>query len=141
MNQSEQKFSAEEWETCLKVLNTLKETPFLNPDNKTFSGLITKIHKNAKRQSRHENYSEMKSHDLAVNSNAVLMQKALSGVSAFMMMKKKKFNSQNFKFPKTATAVTKVISMPILSIPDCALYAPEKTMKNVLRRLILQEET
>ena len=83
MNQSEQKFSAEEWETCLKVLNALKEDPFLNPDNRTFSGLITKIHKNAKKQSRHENYSEMKSHDLAVNSNAVLMQKALAGVSAF----------------------------------------------------------
>jgi hypothetical protein len=43
---------------------------FLNPDNQIFSGLITKIHKNAKKQSRLENYSEMKSHDLAVNSNS-----------------------------------------------------------------------
>ncbi|WP_288434706.1 hypothetical protein [uncultured Chryseobacterium sp.] len=70
MNQSEQKFSTEEWEICLKVLNTLKEEPLQNPDNKVFSGLITKIHKNAKRQSRLENYSELKSHNLAVNSNS-----------------------------------------------------------------------
>ncbi|SEH40854.1 hypothetical protein [Chryseobacterium culicis] len=45
---------------------------FLNPDNQIFSGLITKIHKNAKKQSRLENYSEMKSHNLAVNSNHIL---------------------------------------------------------------------
>ncbi len=70
MNQSDQKFSTEEWENCLKVLNALKENPLLNPDNQIFSGLITKIHKNAKKQSRLENYSEMKSHDLAVNSNS-----------------------------------------------------------------------
>ncbi|WP_259828291.1 SDR family NAD(P)-dependent oxidoreductase [Chryseobacterium pyrolae] len=83
MDFSDQKFSQNEWETCLKVLNALKDAPFINPDNKTFSGLITKIHKNAKKQIRHENYSMMKSHDLAVSSDAVLMQKALSGASAF----------------------------------------------------------
>ncbi|WP_343681271.1 hypothetical protein [Chryseobacterium arthrosphaerae] len=53
MDFSEQKFSAEEWEACLKVLHALKDQPFRNPDNKTFSGLITKIHKNAKKQNRH----------------------------------------------------------------------------------------
>ncbi|MEN5309749.1 SDR family NAD(P)-dependent oxidoreductase [Chryseobacterium cucumeris] len=100
MNQSEQKFSAEEWEICLKVLNSLKETPFLNPDNKTFSGLITKIHKNAKRQSRHENYSEMRSHDLAINSNAVLMQKALAGISAFYDDEKEEVRLTKLQIPK-----------------------------------------
>jgi len=100
MNQSEQKFSTEEWETCLKVLNALKEDPFLNPDNKIFSGLITKIHKNAKKQSRHENYSEMKSHDLAVNSNAVLMQKALAGVSAFYDDEKEEVKLTKLQIPK-----------------------------------------
>ncbi|WNI36078.1 SDR family NAD(P)-dependent oxidoreductase [Chryseobacterium sp. SG20098] len=100
MNQSEQKFSAEEWEICLKVLNSLKETPFLNPDNKTFSGLITKIHKNAKRQSRHENYSEMRSHDLAINSNAVLMQKALAGISAFYDDEKEEVKLTKLQIPK-----------------------------------------
>lgn len=100
MNQSDQKFSNEEWETCLKVLNALKENPFLNPDNKTFSGLITKIHKGAKKQSRHENYSEMKSHDLAVNSNSVLMQKALAGVSAFYDDEKEEVKLTKLQIPK-----------------------------------------
>ncbi|WP_374463411.1 SDR family oxidoreductase [Chryseobacterium sp.] len=100
MNQSDQKFSNEEWETCLKVLNALKENPFLNPDNQTFSGLITKIHKSAKKQSRHENYSEMKSHDLAVNSNSVLMQKALAGVSAFYDDEKEEVKFTKLQIPK-----------------------------------------
>ena len=100
MNQSDQKFSTEEWETCLKVLNALKEDPFLNPDNKTFSGLITKIHKSAKKQSRYENYSEMKSHDLAVNSSAVLMQKALAGVSAFYDDEKEDMKLTKLQIPK-----------------------------------------
>ncbi|MEJ5048316.1 SDR family oxidoreductase [Chryseobacterium culicis] len=100
MNQSAQKFSTEEWEICLKVLNALKEDPFLNPDNKIFSGLITKIHKNAKKQSRHESYSEMKSHDLVVNSNAVLMQKALAGVSAFYDDEKEEVKLTKLQIPK-----------------------------------------
>ncbi|MEF9477775.1 SDR family oxidoreductase [Chryseobacterium sp. 1B4] len=100
MNPSDQKFSNEEWETCLKVLNALKENPFLNPDNQTFSGLITKIHKSAKKQSRHENYSEMKSHDLAVNSNSVLMQKALAGVSAFYDDEKEEVKFTKLQIPK-----------------------------------------
>ncbi|MCD1118632.1 hypothetical protein [Chryseobacterium turcicum] len=83
MDFSNENFSQNEWESCLKVLNALKDEPFLNPDNKTFSGLITKIHKNAKKQNRQENYSEMKSHDLEINSESVLMKKALVGVSDF----------------------------------------------------------
>ena len=43
-------FSKKEWESCLKVLTTLKENPLNNPDNKTFGALITKIHKNAKKE-------------------------------------------------------------------------------------------
>lgn len=100
MDFSAQKFSTEEWETCLKVLNALKDDPFLNPDNKTFSGLITKIHKNAKKQNRNENYAEMKSHDLVVNSGSVLMQKALAGVSAFYDDEKDTTNLTKLQIPK-----------------------------------------
>ncbi|WP_077413907.1 SDR family oxidoreductase [Chryseobacterium sp. JV274] len=100
MNKSDQQFSAEEWETCLKVLNALKEDPFMNPDNKIFSGLITKIHKNAKKQSRYENYSEMKFHDLAVNSNSVLMQKALAGISAYYDNEKEEVQLTKLQIPK-----------------------------------------
>lgn len=100
MDFSAQKFSTEEWETCLKVLNALKEEPFLNPDNKTFSGLITKIHKNAKKQNRNEHYAAMKLHDLAVNSGSVLMQKALAGVSAFYDDEKEATKLTKLQIPK-----------------------------------------
>ncbi len=100
MDFSEQRFSTEEWQTCLKVLNALKDDPFVNPDNKTFSGLITKIHKNARKLSRQENYSGMKSHDHAVNSGAVLMQKALAGISAFYDSEKEETKLTKLQIPK-----------------------------------------
>jgi len=43
-------FSAQEWEACLKVLNKLKENPLNNPDNKLFGTLVTKVHKQAKKE-------------------------------------------------------------------------------------------
>ena len=42
-------FSPEEWETCLKVLTSLKDQPEHNPDNLRFSGLISKIYKTHKK--------------------------------------------------------------------------------------------
>lgn len=100
MNFSDQKFSQNEWEICLKVLNALKDDPFLNPDNQIFSGLITKIHKNAKKQIRQENYSRMKSHDLSVSSDAVLMKKALAGASAFYDDEKEETKLTPLQIPK-----------------------------------------
>ena len=43
-------FTQDEWESCLKVLHSLKENPLNNPDNKTFGALVTKIHKTAKKE-------------------------------------------------------------------------------------------
>lgn len=100
MDFSEENFSQNEWESCLKVLNALKDEPFLNPDNKTFSGLITKIHKNAKKQNRQENYSEMKNHDLEVNSESVLVKKALAGVSVFYDDEKNDTQLTKLQIPK-----------------------------------------
>jgi len=100
MELSEQKFSQNEWEACLKVLNALKDEPFLNPDNKTFSGLITKIHKNAKKQNRQESYSRMKTHDLEISSEAVLMKKALAGVSGFYDDEKDETKLTKLQIPK-----------------------------------------
>ncbi|MFC3160813.1 hypothetical protein ACFOEQ_22250 [Chryseobacterium arachidis] len=100
MDFSTQNFTQTEWESCLKVLNALKDEPFLNPDNQTFSGLITKIHKNAKKQNRQENYFQMKSHDLEVNSESVLMKKALAGVSAFYDDEKNETQLTKLQLPK-----------------------------------------
>jgi NAD(P)-dependent dehydrogenase (short-subunit alcohol dehydrogenase family) len=100
MDFSNQNFSQKEWESCLKVLKALKDEPFLNPDNKTFSGLITKIHKNAKKQSRQENYFQMKTHDLEINSESVLMKNALTGVSAFYDDQKDETQLTKLQIPK-----------------------------------------
>jgi len=43
-------FTQEEWESCLKVLTQLKDNPLNNPDNKTFGALVTKVHKQAKKE-------------------------------------------------------------------------------------------
>jgi hypothetical protein len=45
----EEKFSREEWETCLKVLNSLKDNPFENPDNQSFKTLIASIYNRLKK--------------------------------------------------------------------------------------------
>ncbi|WP_312392795.1 SDR family oxidoreductase [Chryseobacterium sp.] len=100
MDFSNQNFTQNEWEICLKVLNALKDEPFSNSDNQTFSGLITKIHKNAKKQSRQENYFQMKSHDLEINSESVLMKKALAGISAFYDDQKDETQLTKLQIPK-----------------------------------------
>ena len=43
-------FTTQEWESCLKVLNELKDNPLNNPNNKVFGALITKVHKLAKKE-------------------------------------------------------------------------------------------
>lgn len=95
-----QHFTQNEWKSCLKVLNALKDDPFINPDNNTFSGLITKIHKNAKKQSRQESYSRMRSHDLQIGAESVLMQKVLAGVSSFYDDEKEETQLTRLQIPK-----------------------------------------
>jgi NAD(P)-dependent dehydrogenase (short-subunit alcohol dehydrogenase family) len=80
---NENKFTAEEWEACLKVLKALKDAPFENPDNDVFGGLITKIHKNAKKNIRHESYKEKKQLDIATSLSSTLSQHALEGKALY----------------------------------------------------------
>ncbi|TPG32934.1 SDR family NAD(P)-dependent oxidoreductase [Flavobacterium pectinovorum] len=76
-------FSDEEWQSCIKVLNALKENPFENPDNNLFAGLITKIHKNAKKNIRNVSYTSKKQEDLQTSLNAELVSNALNGTTLF----------------------------------------------------------
>lgn len=100
MESFHQHFTRNEWESCLKVLNALKDEPFHNPDNQVFSGLITKIHKNAKKQNRQESYFRMKSQDMEVNSGSVLMQKALAGISDFYDDEKEETQLTKLQIPR-----------------------------------------
>ncbi|GEN78106.1 SDR family NAD(P)-dependent oxidoreductase [Chryseobacterium hagamense] len=100
MESFHQHFTQNDWESCLKVLNALKDEPFQNPDNQVFSGLITKIHKNAKKQNRQESYFQMKAQDLEVNSGSVLMKNALAGVSDFYDDEKDETQLTKLQIPK-----------------------------------------
>ena len=76
-------FSLEEWNTCLSVLERLKEHPLENPDNQTFATLITKIRKAAKKQQRKINKQQDKSSDVEVLKQAVITKNALAGTTLF----------------------------------------------------------
>ena len=65
--QNKYKFSELEWANCLRVLNLLKANPFQNPDNQLFSGLISKIHKQAKKEARRQEYLRKKTADIALS--------------------------------------------------------------------------
>lgn len=76
-------FSELEWQSCLRVLNELKEHPFQNPDNRLFSGLITKIHKQAKKQSKRNDYLQKKAADLAIIQASSIAKNALNNVTSY----------------------------------------------------------
>jgi NAD(P)-dependent dehydrogenase (short-subunit alcohol dehydrogenase family) len=76
-------FTLKEWENCLKVLTSLKDAPFDNPDNEKFGTLITKIHKNAKKGNRSTSYNQKRQSDIETNLNATLAQEAIKGTSMF----------------------------------------------------------
>ncbi len=79
----EQKFSPEEWETCLKVLNALKDNPFENPDNQSFKTLITSIYKQAKKLNKKEAGDARKSEDNALLSNISIVANAQNKTTHF----------------------------------------------------------
>jgi NAD(P)-dependent dehydrogenase (short-subunit alcohol dehydrogenase family) len=51
-------FTDDEWNTCIKVLESLKNNPFDNPDNQLFKTLITSIHKKAKKEHHKYDFDE-----------------------------------------------------------------------------------
>lgn len=72
-------FSEAEWESCLKVLDALKDEPFNNPDNDRFKSLVQKIAKRARKSARKASYTAKRSDDLAVQKNSVIVANALDG--------------------------------------------------------------
>ncbi len=76
-------FTKEEWETCLKVLNILKDDPFNNPDNQLFSGLITKLSKAAKKAKKADAREERRADDIAVLKSSVIAQNALDNTTLY----------------------------------------------------------
>lgn len=129
-------FSNEEWKACIKVLKTLKEAPFENPDNDLFAGLITKIHKNAKKNIRSTSYSSKKQEDLLTSLNAELVSKALNGETLFS--EKEKPNEQQFtalNLPKNCYCCNQSYKLAhsfyTRLCPECAEENYEKRFQNI----------
>ena len=129
-------FSEEEWKTCIKVLNTLKEAPFENPDNNLFAGLITKIHKNAKKNIRSASYTSKKQEDLQTSLNAELVLKALNGETSFS--ENENPNDQQFtplNLPKNCYCCNQSYKLAhsfyTRLCPECAEENYEKRFQNI----------
>jgi len=86
-------FTAEEWETCLKVLGKLKDDPLANPDNQRFGALITKIHKNAKKQLKGDELQRKKQEDRTKVKQSTIAKRALNNTSAFAVNNSKDLES------------------------------------------------
>jgi len=77
------KFSNEEWETCLKVLNSLKDNPFENPDNLSFKTLITSIYKQAKKLNKQEFYIDKKAADFNLLKKTAIVSNAENVITEY----------------------------------------------------------
>jgi NAD(P)-dependent dehydrogenase (short-subunit alcohol dehydrogenase family) len=98
-------FTPEEWEICLKVLETLKENPFDNPDNQRLKTLITAIHKKAKKEIRKEEYEVKKQEDTAKIQQTIIISKAQENTTLYAHeYKPKNQEFQNLHIPKSCYA-------------------------------------
>ncbi|GAA3777020.1 SDR family oxidoreductase [Flavobacterium ginsengiterrae] len=129
-------FSKEEWQTCLRILESLKDNPLENPDNDLFAGLITKIHKNAKKNLRSVSYSSKKQEDLQVSLSATLVSKALNGETLFA--EKENPDEQQFvklNLPKNCYACNRSYKLAhsfyTRLCPECAEENYEKRFQNI----------
>lgn len=134
--EKEYNFSNEEWEVCIKVLNALKNDPFENPDNDLFAGLITKIHKNAKKNLRSTSYASKKQEDLEVSLSAALVSKALNGQTLYAEAgnpEEHQFTELNM--PKNCYACNQSYQLAhsfyTRLCPECAVENYEKRFQNI----------
>lgn len=80
---SEQKFTQEDWETCIRVLTALKDDPFDNPDNDLFKTLVTKIHKKAKKGIRREEAEARRTEKAEVRLDTEISKQAFNNKTSY----------------------------------------------------------
>lgn len=88
-------FSNEEWETCLKVLNALKDDPFNNPDNQTLKGLITSIYKKAKKINRTNASDFTNTQDAELMAKTTIVANAQNNTTLFSHSEEDNKNIKN----------------------------------------------
>ena len=94
-------FTEEEWKSCIKVLNILKESPYQNPNNKLFSGLISKVYKTAKKQKSKSEYNQKQEKDFATLKSSTIAKNALENITLFSHKEtQKKHNYKQLEIPR-----------------------------------------
>lgn len=97
----ESSFTPEEWETCLKVLKVLSRSPEQALDTQTLKGLVTKLHKNARKSIRKENLQQLKAMDREILSQTVLHQKNPTDETQQPLLEEKTTESRQLARPHT----------------------------------------
>lgn len=135
MNFSYSKFSNNEWKTCLKVLTALKDEPFDNPDNKVFSGLITKLYKTAKKTNRSKLHSLNNKWDTAILKETTIAKNALNGTTMYSDETKQEISVSFLGSAKNCYCCNKVYSMSHSFYPrmcyDCATENYDKRFQTI----------
>lgn len=121
-------FSSDEWNTCLKVLMALKDHPEHNPDNQRFSGLISKIYKNHKKQSRKESYADKQQENQKLRKETISAIQALNNLSTYSSSQTDQVicSYKNFSTPQTCYVCNEkylaIHSFYHRLCPNCAEY-------------------
>jgi len=101
-------FTPQEWETCLKVLESLKENPFENPDNQRFKTIITSIHKKAKKETRKSEYEVKKQEDIAKMQQTTIISNAQDNTTFYTHQETQSEQTfQNLHIPRNCYACGK----------------------------------
>ncbi|MFK7060618.1 SDR family oxidoreductase [Flavobacterium oreochromis] len=135
MNFSNQKFTIQEWKTCLKVLSALKEDPFDNPDNKVFSGLIAKIYKTAKKANKSKLLFLNNETDIEIIKETTIAKNALNGTTLYSDENKQEISVSFLRRPKNCYCCNKVYTMSHSFYPrmcfDCATENYDKRFQTI----------
>jgi len=104
-------FTKEEWNACLKVLATLKDSPFDNPENERFGALISKIHKSARKSNRKAGFKQKKSNDREVLNNSFVASQAINNSTTYAAKKEGEVMFTNLEVPKNCYCCNQSFSL------------------------------
>ena len=128
-------FNEEEWKACLKVLKELRKEPYNNPDNELFSGLISKIYKNAKKQKNKASADRLKREDVGTLNDSAISSNAINNNTQYTEGKKQEGEYKTLNNPKNCyccnTSFKSLHFFYNRLCPDCAELNYEKRFDKI----------
>lgn len=85
-------FTQKDWETCIKVLKNLSKNPNNAPDIDLFKGLVTKIHKKARKEIRQNNKDTLREEDKQIFSTTETVKNFHQKISVNSTISTRKLN-------------------------------------------------